>query len=431
MPANDWLTLSHYEGAGGAQSNDVRIITSVNNGDERTATITLAAGNLRKDINVMQDAAPRNIVITVDPHLVIVSHAATVEEVTVISTTENGADAPNGAWTLNVPDGNNWLKLSLDPDGIGAQKSLSGKGTQSIYLVIDENDIMLPRSTKIYLNSNPSDAMVEVNQGAYSPSGGSGELLYIAEDGTLSIGIWGYKVTQENLLMFKFGSVIGMVASGSDDWVESNVKFNTTGADYSNYRNIPAFTESDWSVVSRRDISDPSYHNGANVKIGKGDPCKLIGLKVLDIKNNMSADDISNYDSKWHMATADENVDFVGAPTKFYVPGGGYDILLNNDATYWGPGPLGNSNGGWFPIPGERNQEVDRTDLNTDMSGFLPVFGYRDFAGKIAKASTGYYWSSTAASVISGYYMDINSGMVRPASSAVFDWGFTVRCVRK
>ena len=428
-----WLSITPTEGAGGAQPDQVRLWVAANTGAPRTAYITFKAGRLTCTVTVVQDKAAA-YVITVTPDKVTLPYTATnpAVQVDVICKKDNGDPAPNAAWTLTVPAGATWLKLSPNADGSNAGASVSGTGPKSVYLVAVQNDIMAMRTTIIYLNSDPSNGVLTVDQEGKIPQGGSAELLYVADDGTLSIGNWGTKVTQENLLLFKFGSVIGMVASGSTTWTSSNVKFNTTGATtYGTYSNLPSFNATDWGFASRRNLSDPSYHNGTNVKNnGKGDPCKLIGLKASDIQS-MTAAAIDSYNSKWHMATVNENIDFVAAPTSWYVPNSlGYVILANSSTTYWGTGPLGITEGGWFPIPGDRNAETGRTVRNTDPGGFLPSFGYRNSNGDIANGNTGWYWSSTASGNTTGYYMNINASSLNPLTTGDYQYGMTVRCVR-
>jgi hypothetical protein len=62
MPANNWLSISPNAGAGGAQSNDVRIITTENKTETtRTAYIQLKAGLLSHTVVVVQFPDPNNI----------------------------------------------------------------------------------------------------------------------------------------------------------------------------------------------------------------------------------------------------------------------------------------------------------------------------------------------------------------------------------
>lgn len=60
--------------------------------------------------------------------------------------------------------------------------------------------------------------------------------------------------------------------------------------------------------------------------------------------------------------------------------------------------------------------------------GFV-LSGYRDGSSTYSQATYGYYWSSTASSANSAYYLRLDSSGVRPASSYSKYNGLTVRCV--
>lgn len=110
---------------------------------------------------------------------------------------------------------------------------------------------------------------------------------------TLAAGQWG-SINYNNLLQFKFGSVVGFTAPGvGDAWNAADAVFNPTGEIYTFYRDVPYY---DGGAQAPGYISSSEYHNGANVKAGKGDPCRLVGLGP-----NATAEQINAHDSGLRM----------------------------------------------------------------------------------------------------------------------------------
>ncbi len=117
-------------------------------------------------------------------------------------------------------------------------------------------------------------------------------LYYDAASQSLAAGRWG-AVTTDNILLFKFGSVVGFTASIDNyEWQRSDIKFNPTGKNFTNYTSIPYFDESNMTGHLVDGYITDIYHTVANVKAGKGDPCKLVGLRA-----NATDDEIEAHDS--------------------------------------------------------------------------------------------------------------------------------------
>ncbi len=135
------------------------------------------------------------------------------------------------------------------------------------------------------------------NDGPKMPAKQTPYLLYYdAATQTLAAGQWG-TVNPSNMLLFKFGSVVGFTATSEfDDWGAGDVKFNPTGASYAAYGNVPCY-DGDGSEGDGY-TSSVAYHNGANVKAGLGDPCKLVGLKA-----NASTQQIEAHNSGLRLPT--------------------------------------------------------------------------------------------------------------------------------
>jgi hypothetical protein len=108
--------------------------------------------------------------ITVMPDNVLLPYTAqnpASQFVTVNCQKANGENAPNTEWTLSVPAADTWLKLSLNENGSNAAASVSGKGTQKVYLVATENTQSIQRTSAIYLGDNSADVVSNVTQLRY------------------------------------------------------------------------------------------------------------------------------------------------------------------------------------------------------------------------------------------------------------------------
>lgn len=220
----------------------------------------------------------------------------------------------------------------------------------------------------------------------------------ITWDAAANNGNGGYALTTDPRdagLYFMFGSVVG-VFSGNGELATL-----PTGA------NSDPFDEGDvaWSPVAVTGWGDdPSVdvsHTVANVKEGKGDPCRLVGLDLAAIKSadagSLTPSDIDN--GVWRLPTYYENIEFVGT---------------YNSPTDWQT--LDGVNGHQFP----------------DDDTFLPAAGYRDFSdGSVSNQGTdGHYWSSTASGS-NGGFLGFGRVYVSTLNGTFPAYGFGVRCVRQ
>ena len=257
------------------------------------------------------------------------------------------------------------------------------------------------------------------------------DILYFANDGKLSVGRWADgMITLQNIAYFKFGGVVGFTALTGSTWTSSLIKFNPTSSTPSNYSNVAGIENRDTPLPSNN-ISASTYHNTSNIKAGKGDPCKLVGLTSATAQAMSSANTIGNYDSGWRLPSHTENINFVRTP----VAG---TTLLHSNAAYWGA--LGGQNGGWFPIPGNREMTTGRP-RNQNPNGFLPVAGWYYmgngntyyFAGQ---NTLGNYMSNEVSSGGSGgnqasfFMLNFDASSVNPNALSSFGASTTVRCVK-
>ncbi|MDR1671542.1 MAG: hypothetical protein LBR57_03385 [Alistipes sp.] len=234
---------------------------------------------------------------------------------------------------------------------------------------------------------------------------------------TLEVGTWGDQVTASNyasvMAFFKFGGVVGFDLTGNfTSGQMTAVKFNPTNTTWTSYGDnttsgtgiIPGYTYSS-SIL---DVSASTYHNSTNVPLGKGDPCRLVGLTVAQIK-------AGSIDSgQYRLPTLSENQAFLGstsnqsAGSAYYTVSGGWSSSDPGIGTF----PAGNSPGTLLPAAGFRSS----------------ISGSAGFQG-----TDGYYWSSTVRDSTYGYILFFISSIVSTSNNSYDSYaeGYAVRCVRQ
>jgi hypothetical protein len=174
------------------------------------------------------------------------------------------------------------------------------------------------------------------------------------------------------------------------------VKFNPPGTVYAataaGYQSIPA-----WSGTDTTDgyISSTSYHTKDNVLAGRGDPCKLVGLTVEQIK----AGTVDNGD--WRLPTNAENGTTYGSPT--FVNGAGWASGTTPTAGIY-KGTIGTS---FLPASGQRNPDGSTQHVGGD----------------------GHCWSSRAGDPTRGHLIYFSNNTVDTSSNNGAHYGLPVRCV--
>jgi hypothetical protein len=247
----------------------------------------------------------------------------------------------------------------------------------------------------------------------------AGILYWDSATQTMQLGNWQYvpaggggRVNQANALFFKFGSVIATTVvptgtgGGIDTFDASNIMFNPTNEATWNTINNYAdwFAESGTTYNQATHavdgfISSSAYHNAANVLTGRGDPCKLAGLTMEQIKAGV----IDN--KRFRLPTQAENV---AAKNTYAVYGSRPSGYYSTTTTF-----------GIYLIP----------DVNT----FLPASGRRDNGG-----GTNYtgmlacYWGSAPSGNNAGGTLGIsNDGGNLSNTATTAAYGNAVRCMKQ
>ncbi len=321
----------------------------------------------------------------------------------------------------------------------------TGSSTSNVTFDIPAND-RSARQVTIEYEMSP-DVWVPVGTVKQGGAGGEADVLYFKADGTLAVGKWTDgtgTVTQANLAFFQFGSVVGFTNTG-DAWAASKVRFNpVTGTpSYATYPDIPRHTTADWDA-NLKNISDNAYHNLANVKAGKGDPARLVGMTVAEIQAMTTDAELYAREAAlkasgvggWRTVTREENCLFVGGTTlagaynstdrAFYPNPSTSDFSSFRDAP--------NSGRAYFPICADGNF-ID--------NGYAPMFaaGLRGLTGAptaahmpLAIGNGGAYWSSTAymnGTFPSGYFLAFRyNEVILDHSIITGTYGYGVRVLR-
>ncbi len=345
-------------------------------------------------------------------------------------------------WTLGTREGSgryaSWWSSTPHSDSFGHNLRFSSEWASSV----DNGAFSFGFSVRCV----PTEYAVRK---VYAP-----DVLYF-NGNRLAIGKWGYDVSDvKQLAFFKFGSVIGFDNVGTWNANMSAIKFNPTkltvgasNADITAYAPdsysentsnalpyIPGYVNADWGR-GLRNVSLSDYHNFNKIKEGKGDPCQLIGLTDIQIKNAANAEALTallearpEAQKGWRLPTAKENVDFVGGPSAatwntsdFNYSNLTYNYFIDNSRNAGSP-----TNEGAFPVT------ID--GLIPAKSHRLPVTGFRDKVGSNPYPTNtphGYYWSSVPQSRFGAHALYFNASVVHPAYRTDFSYGMPVRCVRQ
>jgi hypothetical protein len=224
----------------------------------------------------------------------------------------------------------------------------------------------------------------------------------------MRLGTWGNQITaanyQSKMLCFKFGSVVGMDLN-TGAFTTANIKFNpmTTPASVTNWATVPLYANADYTA-GVTNISASNWHNVANMKAGKGDPCKLVGLTVEQIR----AGSIDN--GEYRLPTNADNQSFVGSAST-QDTGSAYYSWTTNGSNATNPG-------------------VGTILLGTAKGARLPALGVRE-EGMYFQGTHGYYLSSMSSSSTNRYCLFANPTGVTPAAEHAnyASLAFAVRCV--
>jgi len=228
-------------------------------------------------------------------------------------------------------------------------------------------------------------------------------------------------------LYFRFGSVVGIFSGNHrvatlpegdylDQFDTGDVAWSPVGI--TDWASIPIYDGKTDFKLSPNTVTPELYHNAANVKRGKGDPCRLVGLDLAKIKNT-PADQLTEADidnGTWRLPTVEENQSFVGHPSVVNPSAHLYTLLGV-------PGAI-------FP---------DNTGGNLDR--FLPIGGYRDTRenteyptikdGEVQYVGWTHFWAHRPLNEREGCCMGYNRTELHPTTWGYYTYGFPVRCVRR
>jgi hypothetical protein len=165
-------------------------------------------------------------------------------------------------------------------------------------------------------------------------------------------------------------------------------------------------------------ISDDAYHNLANVTIGRGDPCRLVGMTRTDIVAMTSNAELYAKEAQlkddgiggWRLPTSEESNAFIAHYTWATV------APTVDIGTPWA--------GAYFPATAGMQEN------------FLPAAGNRGnntgtMLGKVQfLSSSGYYWTGSVSGADRGYALRFSGGSVSIPSSEYYELGMGIRCIR-
>jgi len=236
--------------------------------DEETVAVTVT-----QDIMPLQ-ITPSEITLSGVPH---------------IPASQTVSVSSNEPWTLT--SSRPWLLLPLNANGSQASNTISSERTRTVYLVAEGNNENV-RTAEIYLNNNAQDVRVTVVQ----------ESL-IAEWGQADSRIFIFGTGEERRLLltkdptnygalFQFGSIVGW------NWGDLTASYNPT-------QNINL---SNWNSVWDNGNKDV-VHTNTELLLGRGDPCRLVGYTVAEIRTALTAGRAPD-NGLWRLPTNAETIVF-------------------------------------------------------------------------------------------------------------------------
>ena len=227
----------------------------------------------------------------------------------------------NGLWRMPSNSSNNWggdswvqhnsyngRKITVQSDNISKEAfypaagyrkldngTVEGQTTSANYWWLNSSNesgnsqCISFTETNIYRNQS-----INISQGNPIRCVSQVHKDFPAFKGIIALGIDG-KLTVDGTagartIYFKYGSLVGIAATSYDIYgnERGSVVYNPTDDTYGSYSNIPY------------SLKNPITHNNDSVAIGKGDPCRLVGLTVEQIKSGT----IDN--GKWRLPTYEE-----------------------------------------------------------------------------------------------------------------------------
>jgi hypothetical protein len=254
-------------------------------------------------------------------------------------------------------------------------------------------------------------------------------------------------------LYFKFGSVVGLfndvdavsgkgkilTLPGRTNVVDTffvstrDIAWDPLPGAISSWGDVPAYVLGD---LPKTVTPEDSYHTIANVKAGKGDPCRLVGMDLNYIKTtsegSLTYADIDN--GRWRLPTLQDNIWFVDDADP-YLGLHFWDLAGGTYPSPFGPGVAG----GEFP------KRISGVFSEGRKAKFLPAVGCRRNSNgnvaRVTQSTIGYYWSNESidngpSNHYGNFFMFYSGGVglynndLRPFTDD-FEWGYSVRCIRQ
>lgn len=359
ISSQSWCTVTKDNG-----KFTVRATANTSTSSPVPAIITVTAGNAKPvTVNVTQSGIGANLSVSPNTPISFTSTGGASETKTFsISTNQASWDATSSQ---------SWCVIT--------------KGTNLFTVVATANTTSSERTATITVTAgNATNVTIDVKQEKYSDEL-SNSLPRIYVSGTGDNAVLSLTVDPAvPLVYFKFGSVIGI--SNAENYSASAVVFNPSSI-------APADNWSSFAYMAENANVNAYYQKSTNIRSGFGDPCRLVGLTIAQIK----AGQVDN--GKWRLPTKEEN-EALGA-------GGGAWVSI------------GGIGGGVFPENGGANR-------------FLPAGGYRHSESGELQYATSYarYWSNTSKSETEGYSFSFYStGGLSPIGVQNKSAAFCIRCV--
>ncbi len=250
----------------------------------------------------------------------------------------------------------------------------------------------------------------------------AGGILTLAADGKLAVND-----PNGEILYFPFGGITASKATNSADllWINTDIVFNplsdthpSTG--YNDPADLPAYDNTD-AAANITDISHSNYHNIANLALGKGDPCRLVGLSAKGVADLIAGGNLSIHNSGWKMQSIADACDLLGVSNPGYNPFPNSGHWVIDESRYPKYGAIGS----YFPL--------NRT---SEKLNFLPAAGFYSsgqLSGTSGQDISGFYLTSEFDIVQGGsvafIYMSEMIGIMPMPSSSSVDF-IPVRCVK-
>ena len=163
------------------------------------------------------------------------------------------------------------------------------------------------------------------------------------------------------------------------------------------------------------------YHTIANVKVGKGDPCRLVGLDLNKIATtpagSLAYADIDN--GIWRLPTYQENLYFMGASLTSNYTVDNFAVTPPGD-WWWNKNQVNSIS---FGVAGIEFPERGKGGVTK----FLPAVGFRN--GTISsRETTGRYWTSVHSCDLA---FELNTIHAYISATGLNDLGTSIRCVHQ